>query len=423
MLLLVDEMVEELVTELRPILGSALSARVARGRTSDVEAWGNLQHSKNLVGEARRFAARGAGAQAIELLDLADSLAQRAVERDPEWPDARLQLADVGREWTSALLAGPRPDFSEIARRLEAAATVLEQAAARWPMEALVAQLAGSVAFERWLAERPPRAEYQLGEATRFLRRAITLDPYAARPWVTLSAIHAARLEHAASAVAAQGALRRDVFGEHTDEIHNRLFNASFELGRDDEAALWCDAINDRGPGRTLGAFCLLTLQGWTSVREPDLTAVDSVVDNLNADPLPLVAIMKPRLRMLKAAVVSRSGDPRVARVLLDSAAAEAKAMGDTDAAAFHAAALIRLGDLATAREVLRKWSASNEKRLPLQRWFHPLNDSGPFSRRQVADPSGSALTLAPASLAPAIEIEPEFVAPSSKQYQKPLTR
>ncbi|MGH7576913.1 MAG: hypothetical protein ACREM1_17525 [Longimicrobiales bacterium] len=376
---MLDETAEELADTLRPLLGSAVASRLARARATTIGAWSDLEHSKALLADGRRFALRGASTQAGAILTMADSLAHRAMRADPHWIDALLQLAHVDRGRSLMRLTSTTPDMSAASEDLRNATDILSAAAAQWPDEGRLHDLAGTVSYERYIMTRPDEnAAHLLEEAVRFLERAIFLDPYAARPWVTLSGVRAAQGQHAASAVAAQRALDRDVFSEHTDELHNRLFHAHFELHQDEAAARWCDEINQRSPGRALGAYCELNLQGWSSIRDPDLATADSLVENLDADPPAFTATMKIRLRMLQAAVAARQGETATARQLLDDAIVDARRIGDKGAASFQAAALVRLGEFDAARRVLADRTSSIADRVLVDRWFHQLAARSP---------------------------------------------
>src|SRR5690606_39046568 len=84
-------------------------------------------------------------------------------------------------------------------------------------------------------------ADTLLNLAEADLRRALEADRSRPRAEALLSQILYQSGEFRGAYDAALRAYRADAYAERVEEVLVRLFETSFELGNDDEAAKWCD--------------------------------------------------------------------------------------------------------------------------------------------------------------------------------------
>jgi len=134
-------------------------------------------------------------------------------------------------------------------------------------------------------------------------------NPFQAQAWATLSAVLQLQGKVDQAYFAAQRAYETDAYLLNAPEIVYRLFHTSFQLGRDTEAARWCDIGRRRFPLRWLFLDCHLAILASADRVEPRVEETWRTVDGVRAIvPAQQRAWVEPRLRMRAAAVLARAG-------------------------------------------------------------------------------------------------------------------
>src|SRR5690606_27498771 len=103
------------------------------------------------------------------------------------------------------------------------------------------------------------------------LREALSIDPYRPRAESLLSQIAYHRGDFRSAYEAALRAYRADAYAANVEDVLLRLFDTSFELGNDDEAAKWCDEMRRRAPQSWLQYRCELMLLAYGRTGQPDI--------------------------------------------------------------------------------------------------------------------------------------------------------
>src|SRR5207253_7629570 len=121
--------------------------------------------------------------------------------------------------------------------------------------------------------------------------------------------------------ISALRALRADAYLSDADQIVNRLFEASFQVGDDVEAARWCEEVRRRFTGQWPASWCEMMLMGWSNGRGGDPRKALHLLETFGpADAKPQHAMMQPRMQMLAAGVLARAGQLQRSDSLLQDA-------------------------------------------------------------------------------------------------------
>lgn len=318
---LVDAVADSLGLMVRQSLGEVLRERVLRLETGSQQAFQQLlqsEYQRKDFEEALRLRDLD---RAQRALDEADGALARAESLDPRWVEpvvARAMLAYYGGRL--ALSRGERdltPVYAQgLAHGERAVRMAPEDAGAHRARGALRATLATG-------AWHPPDEHTPdlLRGAEDDLRLAAAGSPRPADPLRRLSELFAAqgRLEEAL--MYGQRAYDEDPYLESTSQSILRLFESSFRLDRDEQAAEWCAEGRRRFPDAPFFEDCRLLLMAWSSTEaaDPD-TAWVLVARELGPYPAALRAGLEPRLHALAAAVLARAGQQDSARAVLTRA-------------------------------------------------------------------------------------------------------
>jgi TolB-like protein len=359
---LVDDVSHEVSLLLRQHLGHEVRLSRIRAGTGSEEAWQLVQRAINLVHEAHSLRTAGDHAGGLTLLARSDSLLATAETHDRRWVEPIVQRGWVARHRAFANLNAGRRDPAEIGASLDIGLRHADRALLLASDDAAALELRGMLRHAWvWLLEErtAPRAVQLLEGAEADLRRAIRNDASRVRAWTTLSAIlhDGGQLEE--SVRAAERAYAADAFAEQSTENLIRLFEITFDMGRDTAAAEWCGELTRRAPGHWPSVFCELMLLGW-SLGDPEAVAraQHRLLSFGRDDPAALRAVMSPRLTMLYAGVLARNGLADSARSVIASARRAAPA--DPDLLQLEAGVRVILDEQDAAAELLQRYFESS---------------------------------------------------------------
>ncbi|HEX6559834.1 MAG TPA: BTAD domain-containing putative transcriptional regulator [Longimicrobiales bacterium] len=374
---LLDDLSSEVSSFLRMTVGQEVKVREWQAETHNVDAWRALQQAEYLRATVNESDRKGDVRSMAAQLAQADSLALQSLKLDDKFASAvvlRGRIAEA-RAWVS-LMADTPPQPT---RWLTTANQLADQAVRMDANSAAALELRGSVDQARWLLLPPPEAasDSLLRTAERDLRAAIKLDSERPRAESILSGVLYVQGRFAEARNAALRALEADAYLTDAEQIVNRLFQTSFELGDDAEAGRWCDEVRRRSGGHWPAAYCDLMLLAWSSESGHDPRKALHLLENFGPlDSDALRQAMRPRLEMLSAAVFARAGMRDSAQVML--ARARARAPGDIELLHLEAAARTATNDDAQAIELLRKYLRLNpgaRYRIENSRIFRRLAD------------------------------------------------
>jgi TolB-like protein/Flp pilus assembly protein TadD len=372
---LLDDISSEVGSFLRSTLGDEVRLQRYQRETESVAAWQAVQRAERLIADADEAANRGDFRTVDALLDQADSFLVRAARVDKHWETPLLVLAGAyeKRAW---LAPGQEPGPAHYLRR----ALENVEAALQRKNSAAAFETRGRVLLVRYMLEAPTgeQAAALLAAAEQDLIRALAIEPERARAESTLSLLYEFQGRFADARQAAQRALSADAYLEDADQITVRLFQSSFELGDDEGAGHWCDEVRKRHTGRWPAAYCDLILLAWRSQSDLDARKVLFILETFGANDDPAMReAMRPRLMVLAASALARSGDvERAERMVRDARAA---APHDPELLYFEAALRMHLQQHTAARELLGEYVAqvpNARARIENGRIFRPLREA-----------------------------------------------
>lgn len=387
---LLDDMSRELGTFLRSSVGEQIRLQRWQSETQSIDAWQLVQRAQHMRTNAEDYAREGELQAAYAELTAADSLLARAATLDARWAEPlvlRGRLAER-RSWLSFVAdRPPQPDkWLRIARDFaDKALHADKRSAPAYELRGLTSLLAVVLT-----PTSVQQSDSLLETAEADLRAALSINPLMPRAQSSLSAalFYQGRFEEARRI--AQQALQADAYLTDADEIVNRLFTASFEVGDDADAGLWCDEVRRRMPNRWPAAYCDLVLLGWGG-GSPDPRKALLLLERFGAeDPEMVRNAMRPRLMMLTAAVLARAGEPDSARAMIH--AARNAAASDIELLPLEAGARLKLNERKQSLELLRRYLELNpaaRSRVENGRMFRALRDQ----QRPLAQAQRNAAT------------------------------
>ncbi len=354
---LLDDISGEVGTFLRESLGQEIKLQRYQRETNNVAAWQAVRRAEQLLRDAQTSVTSGDISSTDARFSEIHPLLERAAQLDKRWDQPLAVAAQTFERQAWLSLAKPAPNPAEHLKRGLAAA---DQAIARNERSAAGYEGRGRILFGQYLLTNViGEASAALVEkAEADLKRAIELDPDRARAESMLSVLYESQGRFAEARQAAQRALAADAYLEDSDQILVRLFETSFEVGDDEAAGHWCDEVRRRFSGRWPAAYCDLVLLGWRDGK-PDARKALYILETFGArDPAGLRAVMQPRLSLLVAMALIRTGDTDGARKLID--AARAAAPHDSELLRFEAALRLELNEYALASQLVADYLERN---------------------------------------------------------------
>ena len=378
---LLDDVTGEVASFLRTALGDEIDLRERQAETENVLAWELYQRADLLRTYADSIQKTGDFGAGEREFARADSMLERASRLDRNWAAPVVLRARVAerRAWMSLVAERPprHQEWLATARDLANRAIQLdERSSAAYETRA-------ALHYSAWLigSTNGTRSDSLLRAAERDLNAALALTPDMPRSQSLMSAVLFSEGRYEEARAAARRALDADAYLTDADEIANRLFNSSFEIGDDVEAGHWCDEVRRRQANQWPAAYCDLLLLGWSSTGKPDPRKALLILDNASsADPAPVRENMRPRLMVLAAAVLARGGDPDSANAMLQRA--RGAAPHDLDLLYLEAGVRLLLNDRERALNLLREYwrvNPSSKARIANSRMFRPLREDEDF--------------------------------------------
>ena len=384
-----DTLIQKVAALIRQRLGEEIRVREQRSRTRSVDAWALVQRAEQARKRADSLVKRQDTTQMVARnLDTADSLYAKAHAADSTWKEPLVGRAAVA--YQRSRLVG----FDGIAAKpwIEKGKKFAEQVLTLDPQDPDGLELRGTLRYWGWLLniERdPPAAKQLLNDAQTDLETAVKIRPSQAGAWAILSHLYNNTTGSTDAKVAGQRAYEADAYLSNVDQVINRLFLVSYDLGQFAEGARWCDEGTRRFPGDFKFVKCQLWLLT-TKAREPDVTLAWRL-----ADSLPKLSATGRRdyesreARMMAAMVLARAGLGDSAREVARRARAGPDVDPDQELAWYEIYVHILRGDKDQAFKALKSYLAANPERRSLLAstgeanttnwWFRSLQDDPRF--------------------------------------------
>jgi eukaryotic-like serine/threonine-protein kinase len=401
---LVDAAADTITLLLRRALGPSIERRQRLMQTDNPAAFDAVEVATSLWDDLDRIIhSRTDLTDAEHLAMQVDSLLRLAESLDPHWVEPvvkRAQWVEHRIELMSAL------HEQGIDRLMREGIAHANRALRMTPGHFGALEIRGKL--RRDLAARlrpsdPAQADSLLAGAEADLRAAINGNPTPARALRALSELVAARGDPAEALVFGQRAYEQDPFLDQAEAVLLRLFEYSFELGRDDDARRWCEEGQNRFGDQPTFVTCRLQLLAWTELYAADVDEAWTLVHRALEDyPPTLRPVLEPRLDLMAAGVIVRASITGAgSAVLADSARTilriiSANGLPNPGVVIPYAAALDRLGDREAAIGAVRDYLARNPQHATVfarSRELRPLRGNPVFSEligeRPVASPPG----------------------------------
>jgi TolB-like protein len=321
-----DELAIEIARILRQRLGDEIRLRGRRAVTQNSDALALLGEAERVRDEADELAMAGDSAAFFRELDRADSLLARAESLDGNWAEPIVERGWIARQRADASsVAFGNFVEADMLRALWHAERALESA----PGDAAALELRGVLRYNLSLVPRLTEPAQLRRAAEADLRSAVAADPFRARAWATLSALHRTGTRFAEAKLDAERALEADPFLDRANTIIFRLYETSLELREMDEAVRWCEEGHRRFPEDNKFVVCSIFLLALPGGPEPDVNRARALLDTA----LRLTAPQeKDQYRLLgygwMSAVLARAADEDGARSLVERARREAADTG-----------------------------------------------------------------------------------------------
>jgi serine/threonine-protein kinase len=303
-----DTLTQKVAGMIRQRLGEEVRLREQRNRTRSVDAWALVQRAEQARKRADSLVKRQDTTEMVaRYFDAADSLYARAHEADSTWTEPMLGRAAVA--YQRSRLVG----LDGIAARpwIEKGKKFAEQALARDPQNPDGLELRGTLRYWGWLLniERDPAASKQLlNDAETDLETAVRIRPSQAGAWAILSHLYNNTKGQTDAKLAGQRAFEADAYLSNVDQVINRLFLISYDLGQFAEGTRWCEEGARRFPSDFKFVKCQLWLLT-TKAREPDVSLAWKLADSLpKLSPTGRREFDGREARMVTAMVLARAG-------------------------------------------------------------------------------------------------------------------
>lgn len=378
---LLDDVSSEVASFLRSALGEEIRLRERQAETRSIAAWELYQRAEYQRSYADSLERTGEFDAVKRELEQADSMLRQAARLDKDWVAPVVLRARIAerRAWMSFVADRPPQHQEWLASAIDHANDAVrldDRSSAAFETRA-------NVHFATWIlsAATGERSDSLLRRAEDDLHTALKITPDLPRSQSLLSAVLFSEGRYEEARTAAKRALESDAYLTDADEIANRLFTASFEVGDDVEAGHWCDEVRRRQANQWPAAHCDLTLLGWSSTGKPDPRKALLILENSGSeDPAPVRQNMRPHLMILTAAVLARAGSADSANVML--ARARASAPHNSDLIYLEAGVRVLMNERERALGLLREYwkiNPSSKARIANGRMFRPLRDDAEF--------------------------------------------
>jgi DNA-binding SARP family transcriptional activator len=363
----VDDALAAIADSIRESAGRRVTLHAIRSSGRSPAAIDALLAARSSYEVAVAALRTGGAAIADDALAWADVHASRASRLDPAWSQPYLLRAEMLERRT--LRAAASGDRAAALGLLDAAISEATAALERGA-ELQALELRGGLYYLAWalnagLPDARQRAEQELGLV-------VASGAASAHALATLSGLHHAAGRTRDALAAAEGALRRDVFGRRTTHILLRLHDLAFDEGRLDDARQWCAEIRRRSPGQWQSSYCALRSMAW----DPSASAeqIEALLVDLSREPKPIADMAAPRLELTRAAVLASNGFGANARRIIDSIDPDDQT--DSEILFDAAAARAQIGDLVGAAALFARFAETAGPAAHTSyysRWLDPL--------------------------------------------------
>lgn len=383
-----DAVAGEVVRSLKEIIGSEISLRESRSRTSNLAAWTALQRAEKLYKDAAD-AGHTDPPKATRLLASADSVLLQAAAADARWIEPLLLRGNLALE-RARLEDQPAAKQQWYTEGLGHAAAALNLD----PRSGKALELRGNLQYAQWalnISPNPAARRALLDSAEQNLLGAVTADPALASAFIQLSTLYYDKQDVTEAHNQAAKAYAADRYLANAQGVLARLFYTAYDTRSFTQAVKWCDEGATRFPRNHEFTMCRLLLMLAPDVRPDIRTAwqLAARVDSLA--PLPDTLTRRFARMMVGGAigkVVGGVPSPLVdsAKRVLDRARLTSREDPRHELDGYEAVMRVRIGDYPEALRLLTRYVASNPDHSfrvggDVHWWWEPLSQMREFQR------------------------------------------
>ena len=355
-----DSVGESIARLLRSWLGDEIRVRERRAGTEEVGAWAAVQRAekrrKNAEALARDDDLTGAFAEFMA----ADSLLRQAESIDDAWTEPIALRGEIA--YRLGRLSTDEP--AEAIERLNEARNLANRALAIDPNYAPAVELRGTARYFRYFLPPPldgDEATQLLSDAQRDLERAVELDPTRASAYNTLSHLYYYSTEDVSAALlAARRAYEEDAYLDLADAIIDRLYRGSYDLAQFAQAQRWCHEGSERFPEDARFVQChlwMMTTEGTPA--DPDsawklVARLDSLAPAASRDFIHHLSLL------VTGGILGRAGFADSAFRIIHQGRAGTDIDPEQELVGYEAVIRALIGDTDTALVLLRRYVAAN---------------------------------------------------------------
>ncbi len=355
---LVDTLSHEIAAVVRIAAGDEVQRREWKGRANSESAYDLVQQANDARDRADELERSGDIQTALQALQSSDSLLGAAARVSPEWGVPSVQRANLSKRLATLYMVSLRnPARAEA--QFRAGIGEASHAVSLDPHDASALDALGALRYWYWLLMpvTTDSASHLLVLAEGSLRAAVAADPGRASAWSLLSAALYAHADYSGAYLSAMNAFAADAYLQNSQDVLQRLFLSSYEMGDDSASGYWCNESGRRFARSWPSAYCALALLAWnltvdTAAVNRAWTIADEAISR--APQAQQAQQVQPRFYMLVATVLARHGMRDSAESLIRQARNDGA--GDDELLPLEADARIALRERAAAAELLARY-------------------------------------------------------------------
>jgi serine/threonine-protein kinase len=383
-----DEVSRDVSAFLRTRLGEEIQLRESRRGTRNVAAWEKVQEAVSVEQGVHRFLGVGDLEGAAEEFSRADSIFAEAAELDDKWASPVASRGWIAYRRARELAQGF--DKAHYAEWIENGMVHAERAVELDPEHPDALELRGTLQYFAYLLNLEPegeKASQLLARAEQDFRASIAANPLQASALTSLSHLLMNRSKTAQAKVAAQQAYDADPYLSNAHLTIWRLFTSSLDLDDAVEAKRWCGEGQRRFSSDPRFVECQIRIPAMRG-ETPDVPELWRLVDQyVELWPENVREFRSRRAGMFVAMALVRARLPDSARAVAVRSRGNATVDQARELAYFEAIVRTFLGDMDEAIEQLSIFLAAN----PNQRATFATDDLWWFEDLR-ADPRWKAL-------------------------------
>jgi eukaryotic-like serine/threonine-protein kinase len=241
---------------LRRRLGEEIRLREQRIGTQSADAWALLQRAETFQHESEQLQETGDTLGAAQRYSIADSLAIRAAEIDPKWPEPLVQRATIAHARTRLTR-----DSKAIRAQADSGLVYVARALELDPRDASALEMRARLTYDpvsAGLVRNQRDIDAILDKSERDLRDAVAIEPRRATAWQALGVVEDAKKNVAEAMVASRKAYETDAYLRAAPAILSQMITTSYNLEQFSDAIHWCDEGHRRFPANPVFVRCRL---------------------------------------------------------------------------------------------------------------------------------------------------------------------